>query len=32
MNGQTGRGFAPGIDGLDGGLSVRRMGLATTDL
>jgi hypothetical protein len=26
MNGQTGCGFAPGMNGLDEGLSVRRMG------
>ena len=26
MNGQAGRGFARGMDGLDGGLSVRCMG------
>jgi len=26
MNDQTGRGFAPGMDGLDGGLSAKCMG------
>jgi hypothetical protein len=32
MNGQTGRSFAPGMNGLDEGLSVRRMGQVNADL